>query len=444
MTQPLTTRTIFRFYTPLAASWILMAIEAPIAIGVVSRLAEPTLNAAAQQLMFGLALWIESPIIDLLTTSTTLTKDRPSFVLISRFVWWLIGLVTVAHLLLALPAVFLPFATHPAMLNVPQHVADAALPAMALMIPWSAFIGWRRYRQGILIRFGHTRRVGAGTVVRITAMAGVGLSLMRFSSLPGVQIVAIALVSSVVAEALFAHVASRSVVAERLNRIDPAVPTLTWSTLLKFHLPLTATTMVMFVANPMVSAALARAPENVEAMAAYMVCLSLLFLTRTIVFALPEVLVALYKGPESLPPLRKACVIVGGTASAFLLFMVVTQLDRQYFLHIVGATSESADRAHWGMVAGAAMPALGAWHSYLRGMLTVHHITVARLYAVLANVVTMAVALALGVSIGLPGVVNASLSATAALLAEGVLLAWAWRRARENLLPPEAQTPSAT
>lgn len=57
-------------------------------------------------------------------------------------------------------------------MGVPEHIAAAARSAMAIMILWSAAIGWRRFYQGILIRYGETRRVSYGTLVHLLASAG--------------------------------------------------------------------------------------------------------------------------------------------------------------------------------------------------------------------------------------------------------------------------------
>ncbi len=86
-----------RFYSPLAISWLFMGLEGPICEGVINRLRQPEINAAAWPILMAIAIWIESPVIDLLSTSTTLAKDHQRYELISRFVWYLMAWVTVAH-----------------------------------------------------------------------------------------------------------------------------------------------------------------------------------------------------------------------------------------------------------------------------------------------------------------------------------------------------------
>ncbi len=78
-----------------------MSVEGPLSVALISRLPGAEVSTAAFQIMMGLALWLESPIIDLLSTSTTLAKSRQNYVQLSRFVWWLIATVTIAHALVA-------------------------------------------------------------------------------------------------------------------------------------------------------------------------------------------------------------------------------------------------------------------------------------------------------------------------------------------------------
>jgi hypothetical protein len=59
LTQP----RIFRFWLPLAATWLMMAVEGPFLAAVIARLAEPTYNLAAYGVAFSLALVLEAPVI---------------------------------------------------------------------------------------------------------------------------------------------------------------------------------------------------------------------------------------------------------------------------------------------------------------------------------------------------------------------------------------------
>ncbi len=415
-----------RFYSPLAMSWIFMASESPINVAVLSRLPDPKINTAAFAVLIGLALWFESPVIDLLSTSTTLTKDRRSYAAISKFSITLMFLASGVHALVALSPLY--WLVTRQIVGVPQEVAEHARVGMIIMIPWSASIGWRRYLQGILIRFGQTRLVGLGTAVRISTISATASLLFFFSPLSGMEIAAIALVSAVFAEALFAHWATRGVIARHLHEPAEDAPEIDAKKLTHFHFPLTITTMVNLSTPLLISAALSHSPGPVLALASYQVAQTLLWLHRTAVFALPEVVITLYRDAASAWVLRRFSIGVGLTTSGLLLFCWLTGLDRLFFARLLGAQEDVVALAHIAFLAAAATPFLGALQSYVRGMLTAHHLTVARLYAVGVGVLALVVGLILGIVAQIPGVVTAGLALTLSMLVELLVLVAYWRK----------------
>ena len=56
------------------------------------------------------------------------------------------------------------------------------------MTPWTWAIAYRRFNQGVMIRFGHSRAVGTGTVVRLTAEVTVLLGTYLSGRVPGIVV----------------------------------------------------------------------------------------------------------------------------------------------------------------------------------------------------------------------------------------------------------------
>jgi progressive ankylosis protein len=97
-------RDIFWFWLPLFASWLLMTAEGPIISAAINRLPNQVIMLAAQGIVISLSVTIESPIINLLATSTALVKDRASYLLVRRFtIHWMIGLTLVTVLVAFTP-----------------------------------------------------------------------------------------------------------------------------------------------------------------------------------------------------------------------------------------------------------------------------------------------------------------------------------------------------
>ncbi len=54
---------IFKFWLPLAATWLMMSLEGPFIAAIIARLPEPKFNLAAYGVAFSFALIIEAPVI---------------------------------------------------------------------------------------------------------------------------------------------------------------------------------------------------------------------------------------------------------------------------------------------------------------------------------------------------------------------------------------------
>jgi hypothetical protein len=414
---------VSRFFFPLALSWLFMAAEAPIAMSIVSRLPNPEVSAAAFLIVMSVAIWIESPVIDLLSTSTTLARDRQSFAVITRFAQSMMLLVTVAHFLCTFTPLYDLLVVHA--LGVRPEVAQAAHVPLQILLFWSAFIGWRRTLQGILIRSGHTRLIGMGTALRVITMAATCFGLFWTSSLPSTEIVAIGLMASVAAESLFVHFLSRPEVNRLRNTLPgPGASPLRAADLVRFHFPLTATTMLMMFGTPAVTAALARTSEPVLTMAAFQQAIALLFLFRTVTFALPEVVITLATDAGRTAVLRRFSLTVGSLLSAGLLLFAVGPLDDLFFRYVQGTSTQVAQLGSLVLLVGCALPLVNAAQGLIRGLLTARRQTGARMAAVVVGMVVLTGALAAAVGMGLPGVAVGPTALTVAAVAELAVLQW--------------------
>lgn len=410
-----------------------MGLEGPICEGVINRLSRPEINAAAWPILMAIAIWIESPVIDLLSTSTTLSKDRQSYELLSRFVWYLLMWVSVAHAAVVCTPLY--GLVVEGVMGVKPAVADAARSGLIILIPWSAMIGWRRYLQGILIRHGRTRAIGLGTSARVATLTVLAISLFHWTHLPSIVIASIAIISSVAVEASCVHWLSRDVIVRHFRGNEPSsAEPLTMRKLIGFHVPLSATTMVNLLVMPVVSAGLARVDQPVLALAGCGVAGAVLFLHRAVTFCLPEVVITLYRSEASRDALRAFSYGVGLASSGLILLLGLTGFDRILFRWLIDAKPSIAEVAHWCYLLSAAVPLVDAAQAYIRGVLTAHHLTVSRLIAVLGAMFVLAGGVCLGVMLHWSGPTLSAVSVTGALLAELAVLAIAWARARTSVV----------
>ena len=185
-------RKVLAFWLPLALSWLLMSFEGLWIQGVIGRKPDAETQLAAFGLMFSLSVLIETPVIMLLATSNALSRDRQSFRVLWRFMMGVNVFVTTLAILMAFTPLLDVYLG--SLLNVPGHIIEATRPGMKIMILWGAFIGYRRFHQGIIIRQGNTRYIAYGTVLRALSSSGVAIGLGAITTIAGAVVGAVALI----------------------------------------------------------------------------------------------------------------------------------------------------------------------------------------------------------------------------------------------------------
>jgi hypothetical protein len=330
---PLSLRRIFRAWWPLAASWMLMGLELPAVSAVVSRLADPQINLAAYGVVFALSMIIESPIIMLLAASTALSRDWDSYLKVRRFMMQAGASLTALHVAIA----FTPFYdfVFGTLIGAPKEIIEPARWGLMIMTPWTWSIAYRRFHQGVLIRFGHSNAVGVGTVVRLSANIAVLAIGYLMGTVPGIVVATAAVSTGVMSEALFVGLRVRPLL-QRLRQIAPEGDPLTLRSFLRFYIPLALTSLLTLLVQPIGSAALSRMPGALESLAVWPVVSGLLFLLRSTGIAYNEVVVALLGEPRAEESLRRFAQILALVLTAILLLIAATPLASLWFEGLSG------------------------------------------------------------------------------------------------------------
>ncbi|MBX3045798.1 MAG: hypothetical protein KF698_02250 [Anaerolineales bacterium] len=420
-TPPLTQKRILLTWLPLAASWLLMALEMPYVNAALARLPESTLMIAAFGLAASLSITIESPVISLLATSTALARGPQNYAMLRRFTVQLMVGTTVLQALLGWSPLFELVVRD--WMGVPASLLAPVKLGLQLMLLWSAAIAWRRFRQGILIRFGQSASVGKGTVVRLLASAGTATLLAVFTEASGVALGTLALSLGVIAEAIYAHIASATLVRTHFGAESKlSAPELSYRALVNFHWPLATSNLLFLFTQPLIAAALARSPEPETALAAWPVLNGLFFISRSLEMALPEVVIAHHEEPGSQPALRRFSYSVGLAASILLALIAFTPLSDFYFHTLIGVGGELAAIAEGGARLGVLLPMAMAAVCLARGLLTARRNTRPQAYAMALELAVLAGVLALGVALKLPSIPTAVAALTLSLATEAVYL----------------------
>lgn len=414
MTKPLDSLSngqIFRFWSPLAATWLMMAVEGPFLAAVIARMGDTAHNLAAYGVAYAFALVAESPIIMLMSAAATLVKDADSYRRLRNFSVVLNLGVTLGLALLLVPPVFDLVGRR--LIGLTPEVAQLTHISLVLLLPWPAAIGFRRFYQGVLIHGHQTRRVAVATSVRVVAMAATALVLYRFSALPGAYVGALGLCAGVIAEALLTRYLAAGAIAAALGQApEPDAEVLGYREIGQFYLPLALTPFIGLCVHPMVTFFLGRGAFPVESLAVMPVLYGLTFVFRAIGLSFQEVALALVgKGFEHYRSIRNFAVGVAVAATAVLALIAFTPLSRVWFQVVSGLSPELAAFASPPLMIMAIIPALTVWISFQRSILMVGRVT--RPITVATAIEAVAIFLLLGLLVaysGLPGMTGAALA----------------------------------
>jgi hypothetical protein len=425
-------RDILLFWFPLFASWLLMTAEGPIISASINRLPDEVIMLAAMGIITSLSVTIESPIINLLATSTALVQDAHSYLMVRRFTLQLCVLLTIVAALVAFTPLFDLIVYR--LLDVPDAVAEYVRPGMQIMVFWSAAIGWRRFLQGILIRHDHTKLIAWGTAIRLVASGGTAVGLAWWGQWAGVINGSLALMAGVLAEALYTTLITLPVIRDEVLPAAPAEgEPLAYRDLLQFHVPLAATSVLILLMQPLVTSSLARLDQPTLSLAAWPVLFQTVLMARAASLALPEVIIARYDRGANFLPLRRFSYLLAGVVAAGMIVFTFTPLSNFYVFGVQDMTEAAGDLVLSSLALFVLYPSLAVLTSWLRGLLIQGRVTRPVNIGMIINLALTGAVLLIGVRLGWSGLPTAALALNLAAAAELVYLGWRTRL----FLPPE-------
>lgn len=427
----LSLRTIFWFWLPLAFSWLLMTFEGPWVQGVISRQPNPELQLAAFGLVMSLSITIEAPVIMFTAVGSALARDQQSY----RVLWWYMmavnGLVTIVAALMAFTPLLDLYLGN--ILGIPQNIIDATRPGMVIMIFWSALIGYRRFHQGILIKNGRTGTVSTGTVLRIIASAGVAFGLGVASALPGAVIGGLSLMAAVLVEMIYVHIIVRPDVEMLPDKRKKPEDMLTAWRVLRFHLPLAATSLMTLLVRPVLESGIASTPEAELGLAAFPVVFSIILIMRSGGLAWQEVVITLSNSDEDVNRLRRFTGFLGVGTSGFMAIFALTSLIDIYTGVILGVPETLQPMIAAGTAFAIFVPFITAWQSYFRALLMRVDNTAPIYQGMIVGFVITVGVLWGGLQAGMPALPLASAALSAGIAVELVFLWRAFAAQRHQL-----------
>jgi len=362
---------ILSFWLPLEATWLMMALEGPLLSAIIARLAEPKFNLAAYGVAFSLTLFIEAPILMIISASTTLVRDRNSFIRLHRFTLTLSGILSSLMVIMLLPSIFYFLAEK--VLGLPQNIARLTHMAAILFIPMPWAIGYRRFYQGVLIRNNRTRFVAFGTAIRLITIILTSTLLYLFLPQEGSFIGALALSISVLVEALASRLMARNIVnnllsesSEKESRGSP----LTYRAIINFYLPLAMTSFLALGTQPLVTFFVAHGRMAIDSLAVLPVIFGLVFIFMSFGLSYHEGSIALLgEQQRNFKPLRNFAFGLGAITVGILGLISFTPLSYLWFHKVSGLSLELTRFALLPLKILTPLPAIWVFLTFQRSVL---------------------------------------------------------------------------
>lgn len=334
--------------------------------------------------------------------------------------------LTALHVLIAFTPLYYLVAEK--ILGAPEVIIEPGRIGLMLMTPWTASIAYRRFNQGVLIRHNHSKKVGIGTVVRLSADLIVLLVGYSIGTIEGIIVATCAVSAGVISEAIYSGIAVQPVIRNQVQTARYIQPVLTMKAFLNFYFPLVLTSLLTLLVQPIGSAALSRMPSALTSLAVWPVLSGLTFMFRSTGVAYNEVVVALLDEPLSTQRLRRFTAYLTGAITLLILLVALTPLSLLWFEIVSGLEPDLADMAVIGLALGIPTAGFAVLQSWFQGLLLHGGRTRAITEAVLLYLVTCSAFLWLGVLRSeYAGLFWAMASFTTAMLLQTL---WLWFRSR--------------
>jgi len=330
------------------------------------------------------------------------------------------------------------------LMGIPDELLEPARIGLRIMLFWTWAIAYRRFNQGILIRFGRSRIVSAGTLVRLfSVLFLLGAGVMA-GSLPGMIVAASAISFGVLAEASFIGMKVRPLLKDfpalEEGREDPAgglEQAITVTSFTAFYLPLAMTSILRLAFQPVISSAVSRSPLALESLAVWPVLYGLFFILRCSGYAFQEVAVSLLDRKGARLVLGRLAAIISLASSAGFLLIAFTPLSRVWFAYFSGLPAALSELGETGIWFGCVLPALSVYQSWYQARMVYLRKTGPVTESVIMYILSCSLVLLITVLSGrITGLYAAVLSLSVGVSVQTAWLRWKCRREENRMLNP--------
>ena len=362
-------RELWRLFFPLAMSGIFFPLSRPISNAAIARTKSPALALATSSITMSITMPFIAPLFGLKQVVTALAVDREMLRRLARLTLSLSGLSTVLLLVVAIPPVFRYTAT--VVMGVPLDIATLGTPIMFVMATLPVFSVGRGYYQGILVHYGNAAPIGYGA---LAYLFGVAITVFITALALGMEGALAATVAMLVGSVFYLLVVwwpCRSLFANRIPAFNASLAPgdRSMRSIISLYVPLATSTMITTVIEPTIQIAIARAPAAALSLAAYPVCVSIAWLTRSHISNAQQVVIACVKDRTSFSDVRRFMLTVAGITTAIMIFIALPWTSTLVFGTLTGLDGEILTLAVRGYLLLIPVPLFNSGRSLYHGTL---------------------------------------------------------------------------
>ena len=400
MDEPPPQRELFALFVPLALSGIFYPLASPIINAALARTEAPALALAAYGVARGVSHPLLSPLFGLRQITTALALDRDMLRHIRNCTALLGGVASVLLLLCCVPPVY-GFLVGDLM-GIPEDIAQVGLPVLVAMAATPLLGVGRGYYQGILVRYNRAGPIGLGAFGYLVGAGVIVWAGVLWTGMEGALVAALALCGGQVAYLLIIWWPARALFDERIPARGEEVAERQRSGryVFFFFLPLGISAVLTAVIEPALQTGMARAPLAAGSLAAYPVCISVIWLAGTPLWNAQQVVIARVRGPASYRAVRRFVLTLSLGLMACMGLLALPPLAGFVFGRLIGVSGQVEELSIQGFRWLALSPLLMGGRSLYFGTLISQDATGPIRPAAVARVGVLLAALAAGVAHG--------------------------------------------
>lgn len=388
----LTVRDVTSTWAPLALSWLIMTSELVITTAFVARMAQAELNLAAWGIVFAISVIVQSPAQMLLPLGTALTSDAAAYAKLRRYAMHLLVYLTLLQLIVGSTPLY---GAVMRAIGAPQDVIEIGRIGVLLMAPYAFCTGFRRFQQGVLIRYGDATVVVWGSVLRVVSVTVVLAGAMSSGAVSGVAAAAAAIVCGVAAEALYTQMRVVPIITGPL-KLQRAVQEMTFGRFYRFVWPLVVMNLLTMLVQSFVAVALARLARPLESLAVWPVLWGFLMLWQSPGMSYTEVVISLVRRPGAVRLLRRITTVTAAGLFVALFIVALTPLSPYWFATVSGLDPKLTELATRALLVSALLPSIRVIIGWYQGVIMYSEQTRAIMESVVVFLVVGAAGLAIG------------------------------------------------